>query len=84
MVIFLGWHLATATMLWRCWRKSDQGARVVAVSVAAGLLAHIVFSMGDAITLWECFYFVHWLFIGLASGQWLLLKHIFPKDNESL
>jgi len=74
MVIFLGWHLATAYMLWVCWRKGDKGAQVIAVSVAAGLLAHIVFSMGDAIALWDRFYFIHWLLIGLAAGQYILVK----------
>ncbi|MBC7871607.1 MAG: O-antigen ligase family protein [Chitinophagaceae bacterium] len=82
LIIFIGWHVATAYMLWRCWRSGDQGARVVAVSVATGLLAHIVFSMGDAITLWDRFYFVHWLLIGLAAGQYVLMRLNYS-DTES-
>ena len=83
MVIFLGWHLATAYMLWVCWRKGDKGAQVIAVSVAAGLLAHIVFSMGDAIALWDRLHFVHWLLIGLAAGQYRLSSPIKIKLQDA-
>ncbi len=83
LIIFLGWHLTTAYMLWVCWRKGDQAARVVAVAVAAGLLAHIVFSMGDAIALWDRLHFVHWLLIGLAAGQYRLSSPIKIKLQDA-
>jgi O-antigen ligase len=73
LLIFIGWHVATAFMLWEVWRKGDSAAQVVAVAVVGGIVAHGVFGMGDAITLWDRFYFVHWLLIGLASAQYVLV-----------
>ena len=60
--------------------------RAVAVAVAAGLLAHMVYGMGDAITLWDRFAFGYWWMIGLAAAQYVLVvlgarSHLLPADQ---
>lgn len=73
LLIFAGIHLTCAWMLWVCWRDGDRGARVVAVAVGAGLLAHGIYGLGDAITLWDRFAFVWWVMLGSAAAQYWLV-----------
>ena len=70
MVIFIGWHIAAARMLWLCWCNGRQDGRVIAVSLAMGLGAHVIFGMGDAIPVWDRTNFIHWLLLGLVSAQY--------------
>lgn len=74
LLIYVGWTLTLAWMVWEVWRKGNQNARVVIVSVAAGLLAHMAYGMGDAITLWDRFAFVYWLMMGLVAAQYHLTQ----------
>lgn len=77
LLIFIGIHITCARMLWACWRDGDRGARVVAVAVGAGLLAHGIYGLGDAITLWDRFAFVWWVMLGIAAAQyWLVVIRV--------
>ena len=49
------------------------GQQAVAVS-AGGLLAHAVYGMADAITLWDRFAFVFWIMLGLLAAQYWLVQ----------
>ncbi|MFN8379742.1 MAG: O-antigen ligase family protein [Anaerolineae bacterium] len=73
LVVFLGFQAAAGWVLWKVWRRGDPRDRAVAVAVAAGLLAHMVYGMGDAITLWDRFAFGYWWMIGLAAAQYALV-----------
>lgn len=72
MIVFAGLHVAAAYMLFVTWNRGDQAARAVAVAVAAGLLAHMVYGLADAITLWDRLAFIFWLLLGLAGAQYVL------------
>jgi putative inorganic carbon (hco3(-)) transporter len=72
LVIFSAWNLTTAYMLMACWRRGDRRARVAAVAVGGGLLAHLIYGITDAIPLWDRFSFVYWVMLGLAGGQYVL------------
>lgn len=75
MLVFIAWYAATLWMVWVCWREGHGALRIAAVSTGAGLLAHLVYGMGDAITLWDRFAFVFWLMLGLVSAQWVVLRY---------
>jgi O-antigen ligase len=72
MILYIGWHLALAWMVWQAWRKGDPLVKAVAASAAAGLVAHAVFGLGDAITMYDRFAFAYWLFVGMAGGAYVL------------
>lgn len=74
LVAFVWLHLETAHMLYQSWRRGSPGARTVSAAVAAGLLAHVVYGLADAITLWDRLAFVFWLMLGLAGGQYVLVQ----------
>ncbi len=74
MLLYAIWNVLLVGMLWRSWRDGSRFIRVVAVSVGAGLLAHAVFGLADAITMYDRFGFLYWLFVGLAGGAYLLAR----------
>ncbi len=62
LAVFSALYGAVFWILYRCWRS---GIRI-AVGIAAGLTAHLIFGMVDAVTLFDRFIFVFWWLIGLA------------------
>jgi putative inorganic carbon (HCO3(-)) transporter len=75
LVVFLALQGAVAVMLYRSYRRGDASARAVAVGVGTGLLAHAVFGLGDAITLWDRFAFLGWWLIALSAAQYHLVQN---------
>jgi putative inorganic carbon (HCO3(-)) transporter len=75
MLIFIGWHGVLAIMLWSAWRRSPAQTtpyeRGLALGIGGGLLAHAIFGLGDAITLWDRFAFIHWWLVGLTLGLYV-------------
>lgn len=74
LLLFLGWQSITAWMLWRGWRSDVRIIQVTAVAVAGGLLAHGFYALGDAVTLWDRYYFLFWWLLGLAGGVYVLAQ----------
>ena len=73
LIVFLGFQITAGWMLWRTWRRGGPRERAAAAAVAAGLLAHMIYGLGDAITLWDRFAFGYWWLIGLAAAQYVLV-----------
>lgn len=74
MAVYIWLHCAAAYMLYWSWRRGDAAAQAVSAATAAGLLAHTVYGMADAIPLWDRLAFVYWLMLGLAGAQYALVK----------
>ncbi|MEQ8671955.1 MAG: O-antigen ligase family protein [Aggregatilineales bacterium] len=69
LIVYIGWTLTLLWMIWEIWRKGDENARLVIISAGAGIVAHMAYGMGDAITLWDRFAFVYWLMMGIVAAQ---------------
>ncbi|MBL8145712.1 MAG: O-antigen ligase family protein [Anaerolineae bacterium] len=80
LIVFLGFQITAGWMLWRIWRRGGPRERAVAAAIAAGLLAHMIYGLGDAITLWDRFAFGYWWLIGLAAAQYAL---VYPRALPS-
>jgi hypothetical protein len=74
ILVYLGWTGVIGWMLWQVWQRGDALSRTGAVGVAGGLLAHLVFSMGDAITLFDRFIFLYWLLLGLGTALFVRVR----------
>lgn len=74
LLVFVGLHVVAGVMIWYCWRQGDADAAAVAIAVGAGLLAHAVYGLGDAITLWDRFAFIFWWLLGLLAAQYTLTR----------
>ncbi len=55
-------------MLWRIYRHGSGSARRMAAAVGAGLLAHMLFGLGDAIPVWDRWAFVGFWLLGLGCS----------------
>ena len=68
-----GWmHALALWALWQAWRAGKPNVRAVAVALAAGLLAHGLYGLGDAITLFDRFAFLWWLVLGACFALYRL------------
>ncbi|RMG86605.1 MAG: O-antigen ligase domain-containing protein [Chloroflexi bacterium] len=71
VLLFASWYGTVGWMLWRVWRAKSKLQRTIAASIVAGLLAHFIYGMGDAITLWDRFIFIFWILLGLAGAAYI-------------
>lgn len=74
LLIFIAIHGVAAYMLWFIWRHGDQSAQAWGFGAAGGLLAHGIYGLADAITLWDRFGFLFWVILGLLVAQYTLTK----------
>ncbi|MCS6836565.1 MAG: O-antigen ligase family protein [Anaerolineae bacterium] len=56
--LFIGLYAACGWCLWRTWRHGSPWLRGQALAVGAALLAHALYSLGDAISLWDRYSFM--------------------------
>lgn len=80
VIVFAGIHAAAAYMLFITYKRGDASAKAIAVGVAGGLVAHTVFSIGDAIALWDRLSFLFWLLLGLGAAQYTLITRTSEPD----
>jgi O-antigen ligase len=69
-IVWLSVHGMAGLVLWRVFRGSDGMMKALAMGVGGGLLAHGVYGMLDAVTLWDRFGFLWWWLLGLVGGLW--------------
>ncbi len=72
MILYVIWNLVLIYMIWRTWRMGTPLLKAVAVCAGAAIFAHAVFGLADAITMYDRFGFLYWLFAGLAGGAYAL------------
>lgn len=82
LAVFAGIQITAGWMLWRVWRTAPRRQQALAAAVAAGLLAHGVYGLGDAIALWDRFAFVYWWLIALAAALFVLRREAANPDAE--
>lgn len=66
--LFITWYGIAFYTLVRAFRRGKNNLKVLVVAVAGGLLAHIFFSLGDAVALWDRLSFLLWWLFALASA----------------
>lgn len=76
LILFVSWHLVLLSMFVRTWRQGDSFAKAVSASSVAALIAHGVFGLADAITLWDRFAFVFWWFVAMTVAQYKLTVRV--------
>lgn len=81
--LFISWHGVIMWMLWRAWRGGSASHKILVLGIGGGLLAHAVYGMGDAVTLWDRYSFVFWWLLGLAGAAYALLPaRSVPVENH--
>jgi O-antigen ligase len=66
---------ATAlALLLSVWRQGDWWLRGLALATTCGIIAHLIYGLGDAVAFWDRFGFGFWWLIGLAGVQYVVLR----------
>ena len=74
--LFVTWYVVTFWSLVRLYKVGDNQFRVLVVAVAGGLLAHIIFGMGDAVAIWDRLAFLWWWMFALSSAAFWLARNL--------
>lgn len=74
LIVFVLMQYVILRMLWHGWRHGDEQCRTVALAVFLGLLGHMIYGLGDTITLWDRYQFILWWLFGLAGAQYILVR----------
>ncbi len=80
MLIFIGLHGAIFVYLWISYQRGASPSRILAVAVGAGILAHIGYSIGDSIPVWDRLHFVFWMMVGVGMAGYHL-RHAQPSTG---
>jgi len=75
LALFIGWYAVTFYNLSRTYRMGGNNLKAIAVAIAGGLLAHILFSLGDAVALWDRLAFLLWWLLALASAVYWFVNN---------
>lgn len=68
-LVVYGWlALLAGQCAWNVQKHGTAAERVAALALTAGLLAHAVYGLTDAIPIWDRFAFVLWWVLGLLAG----------------
>lgn len=79
LLAFIGMQASAGWMLWRAGRRGSPTVRHLAITLASAWIAHAVYSLGDAIPLWDRFAFLFWWLAGLSAALFLCATRIEPK-----
>jgi hypothetical protein len=75
MIGFVMLHATAFWMLWRVWNRGGAYHQWIALGTASAIAAHGLFALADAITLWDRFSWLSWVFLGIAGGLYVSLKY---------
>lgn len=80
LALFLGWYGVSFYGLTRTYRRGGSKLKVVVVAIAGGLSAHILYSLGDAVALWDRLSFLLWWLLALASAVYWFVNNNLDQD----
>lgn len=82
-VLFIGWYGLVAWMAFQTYRNSSYRFKIMTIGITSGILSYMGYGIGDTITLWDRFAFVHWWFIGLIASVYILQRYTITSDISS-
>ncbi|MBI1278353.1 MAG: hypothetical protein GC179_09520 [Anaerolineaceae bacterium] len=74
------WYGVAFYGLVRTYRNGSSNLKLMAIAVAGGLLAHILFSLGDAVALWDRLAFILWWLLALASAAYWFVDNNLDRE----
>lgn len=84
LMVFAWLYGAVGWMSRYSWRHGDPKQKAIALAAICGLLAHLIYAMGDAIPLWDRFAFVFWWVVGVAAAQYALVQNQNALENRNV
>lgn len=82
MLIYIGWYLVLFWMAIQVWRQSPISDKNMTICITGSILAGMGYGVGDAITLWDRFAFIHWWFMGLTVALYIYSRANLSKPER--
>ena len=79
LFVYIAWTAALVYMSRSVWRAANANDRTLVMAAGAALLAHYLYSIGDAVPLWDRLSFIYWIPVGVITGQYLLIGNLQEK-----
>ncbi len=74
--LFIGWYGVVAGMAIYTIQNGNLKFTIMTITVTASILGYMGYGIGDTITLWDRFAFIHWWYIGLMTATYISAKRI--------
>jgi O-antigen ligase len=73
MIVLVALYAMAGYMLWVVYRTHEPELQGDVVAITAGLVAHLIYGLADAIPLWDRFAYLFWLMLALCA---MLYTHV--------
>jgi len=73
-ILFIGWYSVDGWMALYAFRNGNLNFKIMTIAVAGSILGYMGYGVGDTITLWDRFAFIHWWYIGLMTAIFIGVK----------
>jgi len=81
LVLFIGWYGVCGLMTFQTYHHQNLNSKIMTIGITSGILSYMGYGVGDTITLWDRFSFVHWWFIALVVSVYVVKKHFPPTST---
>ena len=74
-LLFVGIYGIVAWMAIQTYRHTNLNSKIMTIAITSGIISYMGYGIGDTITLWDRFAFVHWWFIALMMSIYIVKKY---------
>lgn len=78
LFLFIAWYGTILRIAYQNYKFANLNYQIMTVAITSGILSYIGYGMGDTITLWDRFAFLHWWFIALAIAVYIKSRYPRP------
>lgn len=75
LLLFIGWYGVGAWMAIQTYKNTSLNSKIMTIAITSGILSYMGYGVGDTITLWDRFAFLHWWFIALIVGGYIIQQY---------
>lgn len=85
LILFASLHIGAWWATWQVWKQGTPSQKSLVLGAWAGWIAHSIYGLGDAITLFDRFGFMGWWILGLIFACYAQSAntHIMIKDENN-
>jgi len=75
LILFIGLYGIVGWMAIQIYRHENLNSKIMTIAITSSILSYMGYGIGDTITLWDRFAFLHWWFIALIIGIYTVRKY---------
>ncbi len=82
LILFSGWYIMVIYMSLYIFKNGNLNSTIMTIAITSSILSYIGYGLGDTITLWDRFAFIHWWYIGLITAVYVNIRYSSPSKND--